>query len=727
LVSFFPPRSAYKLGKKKRSYNQVELTFERQRSVGHSKSGSSKRGGDALGSGETLRIFEAGERTFREDVPEGFWESALEYELKLYNGELARAVVYLVYAEPVARGVEPSKKSGIVDGRGHTWVPVTRDKCVKGCEGPILSAIQRFGKQGRTQKSAASQKSAPKESTKPAADDKWKDSRNLFISIDEASNHVCANGPDKCKVFRLLFGVYTHDTNEFLGSGVSGPIRVLANNDVPKGAAAMRVRCALSSTWKGWDANTNENEDELREHFRTLCSQPAGKSNHDKLREKRALEDSVKDRKPLANKTNTVKASSTAAATMTTTTSKRAAVAKPAAADDPAPKRAKASGRQAAQKKPAAQAVREDALPYDINMYDATDAREPLGIPPPESNVDLEFNITAMIPSPLGTPPDGQHANYAGLFGTPEYLNKADILRDGLNTAELPSLCTPGDKKQAAFQADMPPPTTGGMGHMRFTPGTWALASTGSLMSLPSFGSLGMMGTFGQTPAEFKAKTISKVFTRSAKKVAGPGRTPPSQFLKTFFCTSDAKDAAAPASTVRKSTRVAKKEIMAQTAPKTTAASKPVVQDSVNAPLGPQTGVASALGVDARVVTFDDHPARIARSRHASPTGVAPTRLLFSPVGRGGEPLEVGSDDDVPNEGFTSPDNGLAKMPRIASARDDLVSVGKDRASKRRLSAFVRQANAPVASGRRLRTTKGNAADLLQSPAWPNRTRGVDA
>jgi hypothetical protein len=30
-----------------------------------------------------------------------------------------------------------------------------------------------------------------------------------------------------------------------LGSGVSGPIRVLANNDVPKGAACLRIRCSL--------------------------------------------------------------------------------------------------------------------------------------------------------------------------------------------------------------------------------------------------------------------------------------------------------------------------------------------------------------------------------------------------------------------------------------------------------------------------------------------------
>ena len=161
-------------------------------------------------------------------------------------------------------------------------MPVMREKCVKGCDGPILSAIQRFGKQGRTQKSAASQKDA-KPDAKPTAENEWKDSRNLFISIDEASNHVCAYGPNQCKAFRLLFGLYAKETNEFVGSGVSGPIRVLANNDVPKGAAAMRVKCGLSDSWNGWKETAEKSEDDLREIFRAAnCPQPAGKANQNR-------------------------------------------------------------------------------------------------------------------------------------------------------------------------------------------------------------------------------------------------------------------------------------------------------------------------------------------------------------------------------------------------------------------------------------------------------------
>jgi len=165
-----------------------------------------------------LNIYEATERSFSLDVPKELRDSALEYELKLYNGSSVRALIYLVYAEPLSNvkpigahgGQEPSigqpaiglNGVPLVDQKSNaSWLPVTRARCAKGCAGPILSAIQRFGKQGRTQKGGAGT-----EPTKPVdGGDKWKDARNLFISIDEASNHVCAFGPNKCKVFRLVF------------------------------------------------------------------------------------------------------------------------------------------------------------------------------------------------------------------------------------------------------------------------------------------------------------------------------------------------------------------------------------------------------------------------------------------------------------------------------------------------------------------------------------------
>lgn len=192
------PNSAYKLGKKKRSYNQVELTFDKAM-IGRTVNLSEKSIDE-----NALNIYEATERSFSIDVPKEMRDSALEYELKLYNGSSVRALIYLVYAEPLSNltGQRPAiglnGRALTDDATGNSWLPVTRQRCAKGCAGPILSAIQRFGKQGRTQKGGAG-----KEPAKPVeGGDKWKDARNLFISIDEASNHVNAVGPNKCKVFR---------------------------------------------------------------------------------------------------------------------------------------------------------------------------------------------------------------------------------------------------------------------------------------------------------------------------------------------------------------------------------------------------------------------------------------------------------------------------------------------------------------------------------------------
>ena len=201
-------RSAYKLGKKKRSYNQVELTFD--------KASFGKRFGvnvhERSDDPSALNIYEATERSFSLDVPASMRDSALEYELKLYNGASVRALIYLVYAEPLVSGSKVPGQTPALglngapltdEGGDNAWLPVTRARCAKGCAGPILSAIQRFGKQGRTQKGAGKEPAKPE-----TGQDKWKDARNLFISIDEASNHVCAFGPNKCKVFRCVFVVF---------------------------------------------------------------------------------------------------------------------------------------------------------------------------------------------------------------------------------------------------------------------------------------------------------------------------------------------------------------------------------------------------------------------------------------------------------------------------------------------------------------------------------------
>ena len=122
-----------------------------------------------------------------------------------------------------------------------SWTMVTRTCCMRErrCEGPVLRAIQRFGKLGR-------------HSTQPAAVGGLKQAKNLFVAIDEASNHVAPfMGTTR---FRLLIGIFEVGGRKLLGSTVSAPIRSVANNDVPLGAATIGVDCAIPVPWKGWSA-----------------------------------------------------------------------------------------------------------------------------------------------------------------------------------------------------------------------------------------------------------------------------------------------------------------------------------------------------------------------------------------------------------------------------------------------------------------------------------------
>ena len=288
---------AYKLGKKKRSYNQVELTIEKAAATGNhaadnnerrKSSSSSAPGGGAGDKDHVLSVFEAHERPIGQDIPKDLANSALEYELRLTNGTRARCVIYLVYAEPMGEtGKETLKRPTselVVHGEGNMWLPVTRERCNKSCEGPILSAIQRFGKQGRTQPNAASAEEKKPTTQQEGDKSNWKNSKNLFISIDEASNHVRPFGPNKVKAFRLLFTIFQLECDanghaipnvdlskaKFLGSGFSTPIRVFANNDVPKGAAAIEVRCSVQSNWNGWKQKPYATEEALKEAFSDL-------------------------------------------------------------------------------------------------------------------------------------------------------------------------------------------------------------------------------------------------------------------------------------------------------------------------------------------------------------------------------------------------------------------------------------------------------------------------
>lgn len=66
------------------------------------------------------------------------------YSVTLTNGERLRVVVYVVCNEP-KQVVLP----GAAIEERYQWNTITRSNCCKGCTGPILRAIQRFGRQGR--------------------------------------------------------------------------------------------------------------------------------------------------------------------------------------------------------------------------------------------------------------------------------------------------------------------------------------------------------------------------------------------------------------------------------------------------------------------------------------------------------------------------------------------------------------------------------------------------
>ena len=68
----------------------------------------------------------------------------MAYSVRLNNNERVRVVVYVVSDDPKAVVVP-----GAPIEQRYQWNSVTRSQCKKGCSGPILRAIQRFGRQGR--------------------------------------------------------------------------------------------------------------------------------------------------------------------------------------------------------------------------------------------------------------------------------------------------------------------------------------------------------------------------------------------------------------------------------------------------------------------------------------------------------------------------------------------------------------------------------------------------
>jgi hypothetical protein len=77
------------------------------------------------------------------------------------------------------------------------------------------------------------------------------DPRFMYLSLDEACTHVDA------AAFRLVAGIYNRQGTRLLATSVSQPIRVLANNDMPTGAARILLDAQLPADWEGWAAEAD--------------------------------------------------------------------------------------------------------------------------------------------------------------------------------------------------------------------------------------------------------------------------------------------------------------------------------------------------------------------------------------------------------------------------------------------------------------------------------------
>ncbi|DBB13369.1 TPA: hypothetical protein ACH3X3_005102 [Trebouxia sp. C0006] len=108
---------------------------------------------------------------------------------------------------------------------GYQWNLVKRSACSKGCQGPLLHTVRRYGALG-------CRFTGPSEEVQhDSCVVKKKQNRYMYCAIDEAGSHVSS------KSFRLVVGVYSQTGKDLLGSACSQPIRVMANNDISHGAA----------------------------------------------------------------------------------------------------------------------------------------------------------------------------------------------------------------------------------------------------------------------------------------------------------------------------------------------------------------------------------------------------------------------------------------------------------------------------------------------------------
>ena len=90
----------------------------------------------------------------------------------------------------------------------------------------------------------------------------------MYLSFDEAGTHV------GCKSFRLIAAVYDENRETLLGTACSPPVRVLANNDVPTGAAHLQLMMNIPATWAGWATAPEPVEPSFAARFANVMETP---------------------------------------------------------------------------------------------------------------------------------------------------------------------------------------------------------------------------------------------------------------------------------------------------------------------------------------------------------------------------------------------------------------------------------------------------------------------
>ena len=99
---------------------------------------------------------------------------------------------------------------------------MTRKDCCKGCKGPLLRSIQRFGRLGKRSTdtlSATATGGSQAGALRSGVPKQQKDPRCMYVSLDEACSHAGASA------FRLVAGIYDCAGTHLLATSVSPPIR----------------------------------------------------------------------------------------------------------------------------------------------------------------------------------------------------------------------------------------------------------------------------------------------------------------------------------------------------------------------------------------------------------------------------------------------------------------------------------------------------------------------